>query len=79
MKRYRVLSGFCIRSGQDVYPGDEVSFEKGEEALEKQSVLLGRVQEIEGGAAEVAAPEGDEPEGDDPGGETGTERRRRRG
>jgi len=80
MKRYKVLSGFCIRVGEDVYPGTVVTFAKDEVVLEAEAIRLGRVQEITGAAG--AAPSGDESEGDGegdpPDGETATERRRRR-
>lgn len=76
MKRYKVISGYCHAVGQDVYPGDEVTFAS--PAAAAIEVRNGRVVEIPEEIAEEEA--GDAPASDPeaPEGEPTTERRRRR-
>ena len=70
MKRFKVVSGFCIAPGRDVYPGDEVTFETAAQAAIE--VRLQRVVEI----VEGPAPEVEESKG--PEGEAATSARRTR-
>lgn len=60
MARYKVLRGFCLKPGQDVYPGDVVEFDK--EFSAKLAITSGKVVLIEEGSGE-APPSSGEGEG----------------
>lgn len=59
MSKYRVLAGFCIRHGEDVHPGDVVTFDN--EMLARIEVANHRVKLIVEDVpveAKVAPPDG---------------------